>query len=1106
MKRFLLTFVAFLSALFILNAATLLAQEVVFSDEFDSGDGLWTSGWIDAANCTVAFSIDNTSKLSGTNSYKAVITDGDAGDGNMWHIQRNANLPLFAGYQYTVSFMAVSDADGASTNILFEIAGDPYTKRIDDTVTVTTTPQTFTYTMTATENVPSNMVKFMLGGVQNSGKTIWLDKVIVTRIVDPALVSQWGKTSQGKVWPILNTAGTPAGNGSIGGPNPIPGWATLRGEFDALQATLDIAVVVTGKIQFVGATGGGSTYTPLRYALTYHADDTLNYPLTDSASWVRGPSSGYAFMPRSAAGTIANGAWGSGTVGVINNGNWNSSNSNGGPALATVLQAPRLAEIIPGTYNFAISVKQVNDTTNEIKWYLVEQTNKYWFGGTVTGPAPTTKFNGINFGVNTGGWTQVNLTEVKAKLGDPITVPEAPWEPYYIDQWGETTQGRYFVIQNDSSTLVGDGSIKGAAPINGAGQASIRGGFGQELQIKTDKALIVSGELELVGTVGGESSYNPLRYAITYNANDTLMYALTDSAYWVRGPGFGWNWCPRTGSGTVANGAWGSGTVGRVNNGNFHSTNSNGGPALGTILQAPRNAQMIPGTYKWAISVQQVGDTINEIRWYLIEKTNKYWFGGIVTDTAITRKLTGVSFNVNTGDWTEVKIIAAQVDYGNPIVIPEAPWQDFYIDVNDWGVVGGKTGGWKFMPGALSGNAGIGGTAPNTGLAAIRGSMGVAIPVGKILKITGKIIFEGGGFEGPGSLRIGLSNGNAGNVVNAGSDSARWNGSETNHSGYLFMPPSGTNALPTWGGTSAPGSWGAVVKSVWYGPDSSASNYPLGSEVQLPANSIAGAGTYDFTIELQAQSNGANWITYRLKKGSTYEIMVNSRDPHSPVATSNLNNISFALDSWVGSTTTALKVEDVFVVQSTAFEIPVELTSFSAMANNFDVTLNWSTATEKNNSGFEVQRQVNGGSFATVAFVKGQGTTTQKSQYSFIDKDLADGKYSYRLKQMDLNGQFKYSNTIEVEVTPVYKFTLEQNYPNPFNPVTTISYVLQEKTIAKISLINVVGEEVAVLVNEEQDKGFHKIQVNGSNLASGVYFYKLVAKDFVSTKKMILMK
>ena len=144
--------------------------------------------------------------------------------------------------------------------------------------------------------------------------------------------------------------------------------------------------------------------------------------------------------------------------------------------------------------------------------------------------------------------------------------------------------------------------------------------------------------------------------------------------------------------------------------------------------------------------------------------------------------------------------------------------------------------------------------------------------------------------------------------------------------------------------------------------------------------------------------------------------------------------------------------------------------------------------------------------FATVAFVKGQGTTTNINEYSFVDKNLDEGKYFYRLKQMDFNGQYSYSRVVEVEVRTLDKFTLEQNYPNPFNPVTTVGYVLQEKCTTKLTLLNSIGEKIAVLVNEEQDKGFHKIEIDGSKLSSGVYFYQLRAGSFVETRKMLLLK
>ena len=167
--------------------------------------------------------------------------------------------------------------------------------------------------------------------------------------------------------------------------------------------------------------------------------------------------------------------------------------------------------------------------------------------------------------------------------------------------------------------------------------------------------------------------------------------------------------------------------------------------------------------------------------------------------------------------------------------------------------------------------------------------------------------------------------------------------------------------------------------------------------------------------------------------------------------------------------------------------VPVELTLFTAAANGNGVTLNWSTATELNNYGFEVQRKVFGGEFATVAFVKGQGTTTQQNQYSFADKNLDEGKYFYRLKQMDYGGQFRYSQTVEVDVI-ADNYTLEQNYPNPFNPTTTIGYVLQEKSNARLTLLNSLGEEIAVLVNEEQDKGYHKVEFDAQNYQAEFIF------------------
>ncbi|HPR88871.1 MAG TPA: hypothetical protein PL181_12690, partial [bacterium] len=152
----------------------------------------------------------------------------------------------------------------------------------------------------------------------------------------PVDVVDWGKTSNGKAWPILNTATTPAGSAGIGNGAKPTGWATIRGGFTPIEATLDKALVISGQVEFLGG-GGASAYTHLRYALTNLDSATLTSQYTDSALWVSTKKHyGYEFCPRTGTGTISNGAWGVGTMGIIKNGNWNSTNSNGGPALASI--------------------------------------------------------------------------------------------------------------------------------------------------------------------------------------------------------------------------------------------------------------------------------------------------------------------------------------------------------------------------------------------------------------------------------------------------------------------------------------------------------------------------------------------------------------------------------------------------------------------------------------------------------------------------------------------------------------------------------------------------------------------------------------------------
>jgi subtilisin family serine protease len=192
-------------------------------------------------------------------------------------------------------------------------------------------------------------------------------------------------------------------------------------------------------------------------------------------------------------------------------------------------------------------------------------------------------------------------------------------------------------------------------------------------------------------------------------------------------------------------------------------------------------------------------------------------------------------------------------------------------------------------------------------------------------------------------------------------------------------------------------------------------------------------------------------------------------------------------------------------------EIPVELTAFNIDVNKDEVILRWSTATETNNNGFEVQRaflhnEFGKSPYAPVVFVEGYGTTTETRNYSYSDKQLNPGIYFYRLKQMDFDGSFTYSQEVSVEVSIPAEFSLMQNYPNPFNPMTTIEYSLAEKADVKILIYSVLGKQISSLVNMTKEAGYHKYYFDASGLPSGTYIYQIRAGNFIQTKKMMVIK
>jgi hypothetical protein len=215
---------------------------------------------------------------------------------------------------------------------------------------------------------------------------------------------------------------------------------------------------------------------------------------------------------------------------------------------------------------------------------------------------------------------------------------------------------------------------------------------------------------------------------------------------------------------------------------------------------------------------------------------------------------------------------------------------------------------------------------------------------------------------------------------------------------------------------------------------------------------------------------------------------------------------ALAVNDFFGATATdEMYFDDYYFSDEMPSIIPVELTSFAAITDNRNVILNWSTATELNNSGFQIERS-SGSEYQVIGFVAGHGTTTDAKNYSYTDQNVNAGTYSYRLKQIDYDGTFEYSNAIEVEVIGVVEFALGQNYPNPFNPATTINFSLAEPTFVKLAIYNLLGEEVQVLKNENMNAGSYNVSFNAASLPSGMYLYKIETAQFSSVRKMMLMK
>jgi len=187
--------------------------------------------------------------------------------------------------------------------------------------------------------------------------------------------------------------------------------------------------------------------------------------------------------------------------------------------------------------------------------------------------------------------------------------------------------------------------------------------------------------------------------------------------------------------------------------------------------------------------------------------------------------------------------------------------------------------------------------------------------------------------------------------------------------------------------------------------------------------------------------------------------------------------------------------------------LPVELSSFSAVILENRIKLNWRTETEVNNYGFEIQRSVKTNNWEVLGFVEGHGNSNSPKEYSFTDAEInASGVFYYRLKQIDNDGTYEFSNQLEVNLDAPENLKLNQNYPNPFNPSTTISFNLPESGVVTLRIYNLIGEEVKTLVEGYTEAGIHTFSFNAEGYPSGMYLYRLSTNGFTETKKMLLMK
>ncbi|MFZ4591975.1 MAG: T9SS type A sorting domain-containing protein [Ignavibacteria bacterium] len=278
-----------------------------------------------------------------------------------------------------------------------------------------------------------------------------------------------------------------------------------------------------------------------------------------------------------------------------------------------------------------------------------------------------------------------------------------------------------------------------------------------------------------------------------------------------------------------------------------------------------------------------------------------------------------------------------------------------------------------------------------------------------------------------------------------------------------------------------------------------------------PSNAmITGTGSVDFVSGTNAVylmvSNTTGTQSYKsVDNGATWEsIPVPSQVKDVYSFDIYYNGVSNATGFGTTSTTAPIKLID-------SSPLPVKLESFTYSVNGRNVILNWSTSMEENNAGFDIERKSETGNWTKVGYVAGKGNSNNVNNYKYTDSKVEAGKFSYRLKQTDYNGNYEYFTLSgNVTVGNPSKYVLSQNYPNPFNPVTKIDFEVPQDSKVTMKVYDITGKEIVTLLSGVKSAGFHTVQFDGNGLSTGIYFYRLVAsangQEIVITKKMNLIK